>query len=105
MKSSIFWDVTQCNQVEIKRCFEATYFRLLQGGKVTTREEHEAGDCSMQVCLHILFDPEDRGDIPPKHLSKFTGPHGVVPQEGESLISTPDFFEVYLTTFFSMEAI
>jgi hypothetical protein len=36
MKSSIFWDITQCNQGEINRRFEGTYFLHLQGKKVNT---------------------------------------------------------------------
>jgi hypothetical protein len=28
-----------------------------------------------------LFDPEDGGDVPPKHRLTFNGLHGVVPQK------------------------
>jgi hypothetical protein len=35
-----------------------------------------------------LFDPEDGGDVSPKHWLTFNGPHGVISQKIVLLIST-----------------
>jgi hypothetical protein len=38
--------------------------------------------------LGLFFDPEDRGDVPPKRLLTFKGLHSVISQKIELFITT-----------------
>jgi hypothetical protein len=38
IKSSLFWDITPCNQLKVKQRFREIYRIYLQGRKITQRE-------------------------------------------------------------------
>jgi hypothetical protein len=43
LKSSTFWDIMQCNQLKVNRCFGGTYRLHLQGRRISrTRNQSES---------------------------------------------------------------
>jgi hypothetical protein len=64
MKSTIFWDITLCSLLSVKRRFGGTYRLHLQDQKNTLCKKFCLPPASMLVsCVAYFFDPEDGGDM------------------------------------------
>jgi hypothetical protein len=65
MKSSVFYDITLCNQFKVNRRFGGTYFLHLQVQRIRqARNPGEAGrKQSSDFMLGLLLNPEYGGDM------------------------------------------
>jgi hypothetical protein len=63
MKSSIFWDVTQCSPLKFNHVSDVRHLHL-QGRRIShVRNQHEAGSKLTGQLFGLFFDPEDGGDM------------------------------------------
>jgi hypothetical protein len=56
-KSSIFWDITPCSLVKVKRCIEGTHRLYLHGGKVSKARDLLAA--GFMISLDSLIQDEN----------------------------------------------
>jgi hypothetical protein len=63
MKSSVFWDITQCSPLKVHRRFGGTCHLHLQG-QIISQARYQVVACFHAGFLHgLFFDPEDGGDM------------------------------------------
>jgi hypothetical protein len=63
MKSSMFWDITPCNPLEINRRFGGTFLHL-QGRRMSQARNYPSG--FTQISCLLFSDLEDGDDIFPR---------------------------------------
>jgi hypothetical protein len=67
LKSTAFWDVTQCSLVGVYQRYGEMYWFHLQDQRVS-----QASSRKMPVCLFgLIFDPEDGGNTFLRNVDKF----------------------------------
>jgi hypothetical protein len=86
MKSTIFWDITSCSPLSVKRCFGRSYRLHLQGRKNTrARNQHESrwkGAASTLVSCSLIFSTlKMERNVPPKRRLTLNRLHGVISQK------------------------
>jgi hypothetical protein len=75
MKSSIYLDTTPCRPVKVNLRFRGIYCLHLQGSAC----------CLLHAgfILLLVFEPEDGGDVSPKHQISMTGLQGAISKKIE----------------------
>jgi hypothetical protein len=63
MKSTAFWDITQCSLLKVNRRFGGTYCLHLQGRKLSWARKQHDSRWLLPSLLSLFFDPEDGGDM------------------------------------------
>jgi hypothetical protein len=88
MKGSIFWDITPCSPLKVKRRFGGTHRLHLQDRRICqARNKHEAG--RKQSCdWPILWSWRWRRYVPPKRRLAFNELHDILSQKTELFITT-----------------
>jgi hypothetical protein len=64
MKSSIFWDITQCNPFKVNRSFRKNISPIFGVEEKANQETSVLATCfHVSFFLGLIFDPEDGGDM------------------------------------------
>jgi hypothetical protein len=78
MKSSIFWDVTPCSPLKLKRRFGETCGLHLQGRRIGLARNQRKSKWQEKPAWLILRPWRRRRHVPPKHRLTFKELHGVI---------------------------
>jgi hypothetical protein len=62
-RSTMFWDVTPCNLVEVNRCLRGTYCLCLQGRRIS-RENEPARNKDQQWCYFTVWSCQSPAQSP-----------------------------------------
>jgi hypothetical protein len=68
MKSTVFWDITQCSPLKVNRRFGGTCRLHLQDARINVAM---LSTCFQAGILLHLFDPEEGGDILLRYVGYF----------------------------------
>jgi hypothetical protein len=84
MKSSIFWDITQCSPLKVNHSFGGTRHHHFPSRRISQiRNQHEAGS-KLPYYLWVMFRPwRWRQHVPLRIWFTFNGLHGVIYQSLE----------------------
>jgi hypothetical protein len=80
MKSTIFWELTQCSLVEFRHRFGRTYFLHLYGRKMSQVSRQQKPGRLAAYSLGSFVYPKDGGSMFPKRRCNSTRIHGITSQ-------------------------
>jgi hypothetical protein len=79
LRSSVFWDITQCSRLKVNRRFGGTCRLHLQGWRISRARNQRESRWEAELWRRF---------VPPKRRVIFNGLHGVISQKIELFIAT-----------------